>query len=59
MFDNLLLYVAAIDNWFVSPCENNGTCVNWIGGFNCTCTEDYSGTRCEIGNETDKGVIKI
>ncbi|CAD5229282.1 unnamed protein product [Bursaphelenchus okinawaensis] len=29
------------------PCENNGSCVNTEGGFNCVCPQYYFGERCE------------
>ena len=28
-------------------CMHNGTCTNFMGGFNCTCTENYMGETCE------------
>ena len=34
-----------------TPCQNNGTCVNTDGGYNCNCTRTgYTGTVCQTGN---------
>ncbi|CAH1795815.1 unnamed protein product [Owenia fusiformis] len=30
-----------------SPCENSGTCLDLMVGFNCLCTDGYTGTNCE------------
>lgn len=32
------------------PCHNGGTCIDHLGKFECECTNDYSGQRCELGN---------
>ena len=29
-----------------SPCANGATCLNYQGGYNCTCTEGYKGRNC-------------
>lgn len=34
------------------PCQNNGTCYNFDGGFNCTCTPGFTGALCEIGKDS-------
>ena len=33
-----------------NPCLNNGTCVDKINSFNCTCPGGFTGNRCETGN---------
>ena len=30
-------------------CENNSTCTNTIGDFNCVCSENFRGRNCSIG----------
>lgn len=30
-----------------SPCQNGGTCKEGIGGYVCTCSNDYLGPNCE------------
>ena len=30
-------------------CENNGTCVDGIGGYTCSCPPGYTGSSCESG----------
>ena len=29
-------------------CENNGTCVDQVGGFTCDCSDLFTGELCEI-----------
>lgn len=33
-----------------SPCQNNGTCLNFDGGYNCSCSYGYEGKNCETPN---------
>lgn len=35
-----------IDECKTTPCKNNGTCLNFDGGFNCTCPLQWSGPDC-------------
>ncbi|XP_041469333.1 neurogenic locus notch homolog protein 1-like isoform X6 [Lytechinus variegatus] len=30
------------------PCENGGTCIEYTSAFQCRCTNDFTGLRCEI-----------
>ena len=37
----------------LDPCRNNGTCYNNTtteDGYNCSCSPDFTGLRCEIDN---------
>ncbi|PSN51799.1 Neurogenic locus Notch protein [Blattella germanica] len=36
-----------IDDCVNLPCKNNGTCVDLVGTYECTCTRHYSGKHCE------------
>lgn len=36
-----------IDECAPEPCQNNGTCSNLIGRYECNCTEDFVGVDCE------------
>ena len=32
------------------PCQNGGTCVDMVDGYECLCTDTgYEGTDCETG----------
>ena len=45
-----LYFVTEINECRSSPCQNGGTCVNFDGGFNCTCAKDVFGPTCsQIG----------
>ena len=36
-----------IDECLSNPCLNNGTCVDLVNGYNCSCTANYTGIHCE------------
>ncbi|XP_019377369.1 PREDICTED: protocadherin Fat 4, partial [Gavialis gangeticus] len=36
-----------IDECLPSPCHNNGTCHNLVGGFSCSCPDGFTGMACE------------
>ncbi|XP_062429972.1 protocadherin Fat 4 [Rhea pennata] len=36
-----------IDECLPSPCHNDGTCHNLVGGFSCSCLEGFTGMACE------------
>ncbi|VDI57231.1 Hypothetical predicted protein, partial [Mytilus galloprovincialis] len=40
---------ADIDDCVSRPCQNGGTCIDRINGFNCSCTSEYDGIYCEKG----------
>ena len=42
-------FVAEINECASKPCFNNGTCVDNINSFNCTCPGGFIGIGCEIG----------
>ncbi|XP_035679049.1 neurogenic locus notch homolog protein 1-like [Branchiostoma floridae] len=31
-----------------SPCENNATCTDYLGGYRCTCLAGFTGVHCEV-----------
>ena len=32
-----------------SPCRNGGACNDHVNSYTCTCSQEYSGTHCELG----------
>ena len=40
-----------IDDCATNPCLNDGTCADYVNGFDCFCTDGYSGDTCEIGKK--------
>ena len=34
-----------------SPCQNNGTCRDEVGGYACQCTANYTGENCTVPSE--------
>ena len=39
-----------IDDCASHPCKNDGTCVDQVNGFNCSCAPGFNGKQCETGN---------
>lgn len=39
-----------------SPCLNNGSCQNFNGTYNCSCSELFGGRHCEISVSITCGV---
>lgn len=33
----------------LSPCQNNGTCINSLGSYKCECEKGWQGQDCHIG----------
>lgn len=46
MSSYFILLCSEIDECASNPCLNNGTCVNLINGYSCSCTDEYNGTTC-------------
>ena len=46
-----------IDNCVGDPCQNNGTCVDGINSFTCSCGGGFSGDICETNVDDCIGVI--
>ena len=36
-----------IDECVPEPCQNNGTCIDEINGYECRCVSGFNGTMCE------------
>ncbi|XP_028817903.1 protocadherin Fat 4 isoform X2 [Denticeps clupeoides] len=37
-----------IDECDQDPCNNDGVCVNYMGGFSCQCLKGFSGLHCSV-----------
>ena len=46
---NFVLCFIDIDECESQPCLNNGTCTDEVNDVTCTCSEGFTGSRCETG----------
>ena len=46
-----------IDECGSSPCENAGTCIDRVNGFDCNCPAGFRGVLCEISKEISSSLI--
>lgn len=37
------------DECLLTPCQNNGTCINSIGSYQCSCEAGWQNKDCEEG----------
>ena len=44
-----LFFSSDIDDCYPSPCENNGTCIDGVNSYTCTCLPGFEGKNCSIG----------
>ncbi|CAH1265972.1 EDIL3 [Branchiostoma lanceolatum] len=47
-----LLGCEDVDHCASSPCTNGGTCLHAPDGFQCLCTSEYVGTRCQVSKSS-------
>ena len=50
--------ITDIDECASDPCENGGTCVDQVNGFECQCALGYEGEQCEEGMKINPGQLK-
>ena len=54
---NTVLYVMLIlpdiDECSSNPCAHNGTCIDGVNSFTCSCVDGYTGHDCETGTQLD------
>ena len=59
---NLILFVSVrvfaystdIDECASGPCQNGGTCVDQVNGYQCHCAPGYTDLQCQTGKGKDK-----
>ena len=44
-----IIFAADINECESNPCLNNGTCIDRVNGFKCSCPKGLAGDRCERG----------
>ena len=45
----VMLIFPDIDECGSNPCAHNGTCIDGVNSFTCSCVEGYTGHGCETG----------
>ena len=45
----VILIFPEIDECSSNPCTHNGTCIDDVNSFTCSCVEGYTGQVCETG----------
>ena len=40
-------FIIDIDDCATFPCQNDGTCVDGVGDYTCTCMTGYDGKNCQ------------
>ena len=49
MLRNFNSHFKDIDECESNPCLNDGTCIDGVNGYTCTCASGYEGKDCEAG----------
>ena len=49
-----LIFLTDINECDPNPCQNEGTCVDGIDSYTCTCVAGYTGINCETSEYTLK-----
>lgn len=42
-------FLSDIDECASGPCQNGGSCSDFVNRYNCSCPSGYIGVSCEIG----------
>ena len=45
---NFFLISSDIDDCYPSPCKNNGTCIDGVNNYTCSCVPGFEGKNCTI-----------
>ena len=48
-FECLLLNIADVNECAGNPCQNDGTCMDGVNEYSCSCASGYTGLNCESG----------
>ena len=50
--NNSNILIPDLDECESDPCRNNGTCLDKLGKYVCTCDNGFTGKNCEIGTNS-------
>ena len=54
MPSNCVLTSIDVDECASGPCQNGGTCVDQVNGYQCQCAPGYTDLQCQTGKGTDQ-----
>lgn len=57
-FSNLFV-IPDIDECAGGPCENGGTCIDLVGGFQCECPPQWTGEVCHKGKRLHNTCVNL
>lgn len=57
VYDQSFFYVD-VDECDLSPCFNNGTCINTNGSYACNCTAGWKSKDCDEGKHIVKSLFQ-
>ena len=43
-----------IDECASGPCQNGGSCIDQVNGYQCQCSPGYTDLQCQTGKGTDQ-----
>ena len=41
-------FLSDINECYPNPCKNNGTCIDGVNNYTCTCVPEFEGKNCAI-----------
>jgi len=56
---HVMLIFPDIDECSSNPCAHNGTCIDGVNSFMCSCVDRYTGHDCDTGTKLNVFCIRL